>query len=99
MKKTSTPKIKPRGKQILVQPDPEVSRQGDFGLVLPSSVEQEQKAVGTVIAVGPDIKDVKKGDRVIYAAFGGESIGFSRDPKKVDYKLLFDEDVLAFIED
>lgn len=92
-------KIKPRKNQILVQPDGEPSRQTEHGLIMPSNVEQEQKAIGTVVAVGPEIKDVKKGDRVLYGAFAGESIAFSRDPKKVDYKLLFDEDVLAFIED
>lgn len=97
MKKT--PKIKPRGKQILVQPDEPKSHESEFGLVMPSNVEQEQKAIGLVIAVGPDIKDVKAGNRVIYGAFAGEKISFQGSTKVVDFVLLFDEDVLAFIEE
>lgn len=92
------PKIKPRGKQVLVQPDPEESRESKYGIITPSNVEQERKAIGTVLAVGPEIKDVKRGDRVIYGAFAGEKIKLSESAKEVDYVLLFDEDVLAFIE-
>ena len=91
-------KIVPRGRHILVRPDDEASRTTESGLMVPSSVEQEQRAIGTVLAVGDGIKDVKKGDRVIYGAFAGETLNFSRDPKKVEYKLLFDEDVIAFIK-
>ena len=97
MKKT--PKIIPRGKQILVKPDGEGSRVTDSGLVMPSNVEQEQKAIGTVLAVGSEIKDIKKGQRVIYGAFAGEKLKLNESSKEVDYMILFDEDVLAFIED
>jgi len=91
-------KIKPRGEQILVLPEPEASRESAHGIVTPTNVEQETKAFGTVIAVGPQIQDVKKGDRVIYGAFAGEHIKLSESAKEVDYVLLFNEDVLAFIE-
>ncbi len=96
------PKIRPRGKQVLVEPDPEGSRESRHGIITPSNVEQERKAIGTVLAVGPEIKDIKKGDRVIYGAFAGEKIKIKdllrESIKEVDYVLLFDEDVLAFIE-
>ena len=91
-------KIRPRGKQILVKQEDEKSRISELGLSLPDSVEQERKAIGEVVAVGPEIKDVKKGDRVIYGAFAGEKIKLQESTKEVDYVLLFDEDVLAFIE-
>ena len=92
-------KIKPRGKQILVEPDPEESRVSDTGIIIPHTTEQEQKAIGTVLAVGPEIKDIKRDDRVIYAKFGGEQISLHGSTNKVDYVLLYDEDVLAFIEE
>ena len=92
-------KITPRAKQVLVKPDGEESRVSDSGLVIPSQVEQEAKAIGTVLAVGSEIKDIKIGDRVIYGAYAGESIKFRESAKEIDLKLLFDEDVLAFIED
>jgi len=91
-------KIKPRGKQILVRPDGEASRVSEHGLITPSNVEQEKKSVGTVEAVGPDIKDVKKGDRVIYGTYAGERIKLHNGKEEVDFALLFDEDVLAFLE-
>jgi chaperonin GroES len=98
MKKKST-KIYPRGKQILVKPDGEVSRESEFGIITPDSVEQEERAIGTVLAVGQEIKDVKKDQRVIYGAYAGEKISLKETNKEVDYILLFDEDVLAIIED
>ena len=97
MKKT--PKITPRGKQILVQPDGEGSRVSEHGIVRPDSVKEETKAFGTVVAVGPEITDVKKGQRVIYGAYAGEQIQFEGSTKEVDFVLLDDEWVLAFIED
>jgi chaperonin GroES len=92
-------KITPRGKQILVKPDGEPSRVSAVGVYKPDNVEQESKAIGTVEAVGPEVKDVKKGDRVVYGAFAGEKLAFNNSDKEVDFILLFDEDVLAFIED
>lgn len=91
-------KIVPRGKQILVLVDEETSRVNAHGIVIPDDVEQERKAQGTVESVGPDIKDVKAGDRVIYGAFAGESVKVRNGDKQVDYKLLDDADVIAFIK-
>jgi len=89
--------IVPRGKQILVRVDDEQSRVNEYGIVIPDEVEQERKAQGTVEAVGPEIKDVKKGDRVIYGAYAGESIKTRESEKQIDYKILEDADVIAFI--
>jgi len=90
-------KIIPRTKQILVIPDSEESRVSTSGIITPDNVEKETKAFGTVEAVGKEIDDVKKGDRVIYGAFAGERISLKTTRKEVDYILLFDEDVLAVI--
>jgi len=93
-----TQKIRPRAKQILVRPDGEDSRESKHGILTPTNVEQEQKAIGEVIAVGPEIKDIKVGDRVVYGAYAGEKVKLRESTKEVDYVLLFDEDILAFIE-
>lgn len=92
-------KIIPRKLQVLVRPDDEESRENEFGIITPDNVEKEQKAFGTVEAVGKGIDDIKKGDRVIYGAYAGEKIKIKQSKKEVDYILLFDEDVLAFLED
>ena len=91
-------KIIPRNKYALVRPDPEPSRESEHGIIMPTNVEQEQKAYGTVEAVGADIKDLKVGDRVIYGAYAGEKIKFAESKGEVDYILLLDEDIIAFIK-
>lgn len=97
--KPKKPKIVPRAKQVLVKPDNEKSRVSDSGIITPTTVEQEKKAFGTVLAVGADIKDIKVGDRVIYGVFVGEKIKLLESENEVDYVLLHDEDVLAFLHD
>jgi co-chaperonin GroES (HSP10) len=90
-------KIIPRGKYILVLPDSADSRENENGLIIPSTIEQEQKAFGKVEAVGSEIKDIKIGDRCVYGAYAGESIKQREDGKEVERKLLFDDDVIAFL--
>lgn len=87
-------KMIPRGNQVLVRPDDEESRVSESGLVKPSNIEQEQKAIGTVIAVGAEVKDIKKGDRVIYGVYAGDPINF----EEVDYKFVEDKFILGFIK-
>ena len=89
--------ITPRGKQALVRQDDEKSRVSEHGLITPSNIEQERKAIGTLVAVGPEITDLKVGQRVIYGAFAGEALKVTSGGKEVDFVLLFDEDILATI--
>lgn len=91
-------KIQPRGKNILIEKDKPSSKESEYGIVTPDSVEEEQKAFGTVVAVGPDIKDIKKGDRVVYGAYAGEQIQVEDKGKKHEYRLVEDQDVIAFIQ-
>lgn len=90
-------KITPRRQQVLVRPIEEQKKQTDSGLIVPSTVEQEQKAMGEVIAVGSDIFDLQEKDTVIYGAFAGEKIKLKLKGKEVEYIILFDEDVLAIV--
>lgn len=90
-------KIIPRNKYVLVRQAEPASRENEFGLLTPTTVEQEQRAQGEVLAVGKEIKDVKKGDKVIYGAFAGETIEHEEKGKKIVFKLLHDDDVLAFL--
>lgn len=90
-------KIHPRGKQILIKRDEADAGVSEFGIATPSSEEKEQKAFGTVVAVGPEIKDVKKGDRVIYGAYAGEEIEIEERGEKQQYRIVEDEFVIAFI--
>lgn len=96
----STPNIKPRNNQVLVLPDDKESSESKYGIVSPGNEEKEQKAMGIVIEVGPEQTDVKIGDHVIYGAMLGEILVFKNDDlSETEYRLLFDEDILAFIKD
>ena len=88
-------KIVPRKKQVLVRPDEDASRVTLTGLYRPDTVEQEKKAIGTVVAVSPEVKDIKVGDRVVYGVFAGDPINVDR----VDYKFLDEEFILGFLMD
>lgn len=91
-------KITPRRNYVLVERDKAAGRVSDHGIVTPTAVDVEEKAYGTVIAVGPDAADIKKGRRVIYGAFSGEEIEIEEKGEKKKYRLLEDEFVIAFID-
>lgn len=87
-------KIIPRKKYVLVKPDGKELPVSKSGLFTPGSVEQEQKSVGTVMQTGEDVVNINRGSKVIYATYAGEWIELD----DISYKLLHDDDVLAFLE-
>ena len=91
-------KITPRGKWLLVRPLADKSRETEHCLLLPATEEKEQKAQGVVESVGNEVKGLKTGDSIIYGAYVGEPLKISEDGKEVEYKLLLDEDVIAFVK-
>src|SRR3990167_962618 len=94
MRKTKF-EIIPLGKQILIKPDEEESRQTDTGLYKPDTVEQERKAIGTIISIGPEVKGAfKKGDKVIYGVFAGDAVSWDG----VDYKFIEEEFILGILK-
>jgi chaperonin GroES len=93
-------KIEPLGDRILVKalPEGEVVR---GGIILPDTAKEKPQE-GEVVAVGPgrmtdDGKriplDIKAGDRVIYAKYGGTEIKDGKD----ELLILRETDVLAKI--
>lgn len=63
------------------------------GLYLPSA-SQEKPKVANVLAVGPAVQGVKKGDKIVYKSYSQTEI-------KVDgkeYLLVQEQDVLATVE-
>lgn len=90
--------LEPLADRVIVKPiEREEVTKG--GIVLPDTVK-ERPQEGEVIAIGPgrlseDGKripvDVKKGDRVIYAKYGGTELKHD----DVDYLVLRESDILA----
>lgn len=91
--------IIPRGKYVLIRPVEASTGETRSGLIVPTNVEKEQRSEGTIEAVGPEIKDLKKGDHVIYGAYAGEEIKLMESSSKVDFRLVMDEDIIATVDD
>lgn len=84
----STP-IKPLADRVVVVRE-EAKTKTASGIYLPESAK-EQTALCEVKAVGPDVKTVKVGDRVVYG-------GYNTTELKVDgieYVIVKEEDILA----
>lgn len=94
---TSKTKIVPRGPWILVKPDAAEAKGTEHGFIVPSNVEKEQKARGRVIDVGGDVHGVEEGDVVVYGAYAGEELKVREGAKEAEYRLLHDDDVIAFL--
>ncbi len=90
-------KLRPLGYRIVVKPTPkeEVTKSG---IILPESVEKENKAEGEVIAIGNGERiqklNLKVGDKVVYSQYGGTDVKIDDQ----EYKILAGEDVLAVLE-
>jgi len=85
--------IKPLGERIIVKPIKQEEKTKG-GIILPETASKEKPQQGDVIAVGSDFKDVKKGDKVLFAKYGGTEIKIEDE----DYLVLGADDVLAIIE-
>ncbi len=92
--------LKPIGDKILVRP---IDSEGltKSGIVLPDTAKEKPQE-GEVLAVGSgkleDGKriplEVKKGDRVIFAKYGGDEIKLNGE----ELKIISESDVLAILE-
>jgi chaperonin GroES len=62
------------------------------GLYLPDN-SQEKPVVAVVEAVGPDVKQVKKGDKIVYKEYSTTELKID----SVEYLIVKEEDVLATV--
>ncbi len=62
------------------------------GIVLPDSAKEKPEQ-GEVVAVGKDVKEVKKGDRVIFGKYSPNEVKMGEE----DYLVVKEEDVLAVV--
>ncbi len=94
-------KLKPLGDRVVVKAKDDQDARTASGLVIPDTAK-EKPVLGEVLAVGPgEINDqgervpmdVKEGDTVVYAKFGGTEIKFEGQ----DYLILSSRDLLAII--
>jgi chaperonin GroES len=93
--------LRPLGDRVLVEPT-EREEMTASGIYVPETAK-ERPQEGVVVAVGPGRKDddgklilmdVKKGDRVLYAKYGGTEVKL--EDKK--YLILKETDILAILD-
>ena len=85
-------KLKPMADNILLK-QTEAAETTASGIILASA--KEKPAIYEVISAGPDVKDIKAGDKVVVGNFVGSDLKLDG----VDYKFVKLEDVLAVVTD
>jgi chaperonin GroES len=97
----AAPKIRPLGEKVLIK-RLEAEEKTRGGIVLPDTAKEKPQR-GTVLSVGDGklLDDgtraefqVKKGDKVLFASYGGTEIKFDG----VDYLLMDESDILAILD-
>lgn len=81
--------IKPLGDRVVAVRE-EVKSQTASGLYLPDS-SKEKTVVAVVQSVGPDVKTVKKGDRIVYKEYATTELKIDG----TEYLLVKEGDVLG----
>ena len=86
-------KLKPTADNILLK-QTEAEETTTSGIIL-ATTNKEKPAIYEVMSAGPDVKDIKAGDKVVVGNFTGNDLKLDG----VDYKFVKLEDVLAVVTD
>ena len=86
-------KLRPTADNIVLK-QTEAEETTASGIIL-TTAAKEKPAIYEVMSAGPDVKDVKVGDKVVVGKFTGNEIKLDG----VDYKFIKLEDVLAIVTD
>ncbi len=81
--------LKPLADRVVAVKE-EVKSQTASGLYLPDSAK-EKSSVAVVKAIGPDVKTIKVGDRIVYKEYSTTELKVD----SIEYLLVKEEDVLA----
>ena len=82
-------KLKPLTNHVVAKKEKPISKTST-GILLPDS-NKEETAYAIVESVGPDVKNIKVGDKIIYKEYSATIVKFDN----ADYIIVEDKDVLA----
>ena len=80
--------IKPLADRVVAKKDAAVEQTAS-GILLGAAKEKQNTAI--IESVGPDVKNVKKGDRILYRDYSASEIKLDG----TDYLIIKEEDILA----
>lgn len=80
--------IKPLADRVVAKKDAAVEQTAS-GILLGEAKEKQNTAI--IESVGPDVKNVKKGDRILYRDYSASEIKYDN----IDYLIIKEEDILA----
>ena len=86
--------FKPLSDHIVATPE-KAATQSKGGILFTASTTREQPRIANVVAVGPNVKEVKVGDRFLHQAFSASDIKVGDD----EYIVIREEFVMATIEE
>lgn len=86
-------KLRPTADNLVLK-QTEAEETTSFGIIL-ATTNKEKPAIYEVMSAGPDVKDIKAGDKVVVGNYTGSEIKLDG----VDYKFVKLEDVLAVVTD
>ncbi|MBN2858375.1 MAG: co-chaperone GroES [Candidatus Delongbacteria bacterium] len=89
--------LKPIKDRVVIEMIEEVENKTKGGIIIPDTSSKEKPQMGKVVAVGNDEdlkKEIKSGDKVIYAKYSGTEV--TLDEKK--YLIVKFEDILAVVK-
>ncbi len=87
----STP-LQPLGDYVVATQEEAESKTAS-GLYIPDNAQEKPKTA-KIVAVGPAVKQVKTGDRIVYKSFSTTEVKVGKD----EYILVKEEDVLATVK-
>ncbi|VEU82244.1 GroES family chaperonin [Acholeplasma hippikon] len=84
--------LKPLNEYVVLSFE-KVESKTESGIILSTS-EKDKPSIGNVVALGPKVKDIKVGDKVVYQTYSGTKVKF--DEK--EYLIIKEENILAIYE-
>lgn len=84
--------IKPLRDQVVIEPTTKEEKRKS-GIILPDTAEEKKPEQGKVIAFGPKVKDIKKGDLVLFTQYAPNEVKVNNK----DLLVVKAEDILAVI--
>ena len=84
--------MKPLGDRVVLKQQ-EAEEKTKSGIILTDSAKEKPQAA-VVVSVGPDVDQVKEGDKVIYTEYAGTEVKYQEE----EYTIVDQKDIIAIVK-